>query len=120
MPEAQENSEVVNDILVIHVTDKLIPFRGLMTLLKGQKPISGVIIHNKVPDYIPDQYSIGYLLDLISNPLREKTKLAIIPNTNLQQAMFELVFDDFNNSSVEVNFFQEMNPALSWLNAQAI
>jgi hypothetical protein len=120
MPEAQINSEVLNDILVIHVTDKLIPFRGLITLLKGQKPISKVIIHNKVPDYIPDQYSIGYLLDLVSGPFKDKTKLAIIPNTNLQQAMFELVFDEFNTSNVEINFFQEMNPALSWLHSPAV
>jgi hypothetical protein len=120
MPEAQMNSELVNDVLVIHVTDKLIPFRGLITLLKGQKPLSGVIINNKVPDYIPDQYSIGYLLNLISSPFNEKTKLAIIPNTNLQQAMFELVFDEFHNSNVEINFFQEMNPALSWLYSSAI
>lgn len=120
MPEAQMNSELINDILVIHVTDKLIPFRGLITLLKEQKPISRVIIHNEVPDYIPDQYSIGYLLDLISGPFKAKTKLAIIPNSNLQQAMFELVFDEFKNSNIEINFFQEMNPALSWLHYSAV
>jgi hypothetical protein len=117
MLEAKTNSELLNDVLVIHVTDKLIPFRGLLNLLKGHKDLSGVIINNKVPDYIPDQYSIGYLLELISTPFNEKTKLAIIPNTNLQQAMFELVFDEFNNANVEVNFFPEINPALSWLNA---
>ncbi|MCU0600051.1 MAG: hypothetical protein MUE70_12460 [Desulfobacterales bacterium] len=117
MPEAQVNSELVNDILVIHVTDKLIPFRGLLNLLKKKRTPSGVIIHNKVPDYIPDQYSIGYLLDLVSSPFTEKTRLAIIPFTNLQQAMFELVFDEFNKSNVEINYFQEMNPALSWLHS---
>jgi hypothetical protein len=47
--------------------------------------------------------------------LSEKTKLAIIPFTNLQQAMFELVFDEFNNANIEINFFPEMNPAMSWL-----
>jgi hypothetical protein len=109
------NSELLNDILVIHVTDKVIPFRGLMSLLKEQKNLSKVVIHNKVPDYIPDQYSIGYLLDLVSSPFSEKTKLAIIPFTNLQQAMFELVFDEFNKSNIEISFFNEMNPALSWL-----
>jgi hypothetical protein len=116
MPETQVDSELLNDILVIHVTNKLIPFRGLMNLLKKKAP-SGVIIHNKVPDYIPDQYSIGYLLDLVSSPFTEKTKLAIIPFTNLQQAMFELVFDEFSKSNIEINYFQEMNPALSWLHS---
>jgi hypothetical protein len=117
MPETQVNSELINDILVVHVTDKLIPFRGLMNLLKEQKEVSGVIIHNKVPDYIPDQYSIGYLLGLVSSPFKEKTKLAVIPFTNLQQAMFELVFDEFNTDKLEINFFPEMNPALSWIAA---
>jgi hypothetical protein len=41
MPEAQVNSELVNDILVIHVTDKLIPFRGLLNLLKKKEPLPG-------------------------------------------------------------------------------
>jgi hypothetical protein len=121
MLATQVNSELLNDVLVIHVTDKLIPFRGLMDILKKQqKTLSGVVIHNKVPDYIPDQYSIGYLLDLVTGPLKEKTKLAIIPYTNLQQAMFELVFDEFDHSNVEINFFQEMNPALSWLNSSVL
>ena len=115
MAEAQVNSEILNDVLVIHVTDKLIPFRGLMNLLKDSRAISGVIIHNKVPDYIPDQYSIGYLLDLISTPFTKKRKLAIIPFTNLQQAMFEIVFDEFDNLNIEVNFFKDINPALAWL-----
>jgi hypothetical protein len=117
MQTTQVNSELLNDILVIHVTDKLIPFRGLMDLLKNHKSLSGVVIDNKVPDYIPDQYSIGYLLDLVSGPLNEKTKLAIIPFTNLQKAMFELVFDEFYHSNLEINYFQDMNPALSWLNS---
>jgi len=108
-------SELLNEILVIHITGNLIPFKGLTSFLKEPNAISGVIVNNKVPDYIPDHYSMRYLLDLISSLPAGSRKLAIIPFTNLQQAMFEIVIEEFGKLAVEINFFKEMNLALSWL-----
>jgi len=110
------NTEILNDILIINVTEKVIPLKGVLNLLKDSRCFLGVILNNKVADYIPDQYSISYLLDLITAGLpSEQRKLAIIPFTSLQKAMFEIVFDDFKDLNISVNYFKEVNPALSWI-----
>lgn len=115
MSAVEMNSEITNNILVVYVTDKLMPLKGLLTLLKQPQTIAGVIINNKVPDYIPDQYSISYLLDIIANLSSMDRKLAIIPFSNLQKAMFEIVFEEFKSLNVKINYFKEMNPAVSWI-----
>jgi hypothetical protein len=115
MTAVEKNSEIINDILVVHVTDKLMPLKGLLTLLKMPQTISGVVINNKVPDYIPDQYSISYLLDIISNASYTDRKLAIIPFSSLQKAMFEIVLEEFESLDIKINYFKEINPALSWI-----
>ncbi len=117
MAHPHVNSEIVNGVLVIHVTDNVIPFREVFNALKDHRPVFSVVIYNHAPDYIPDSHSMGYLLDIVSGPMKDKTKLAIIPTTYLQQAMFELVLDDLHDANVEVGFFQAMDPALGWLHA---
>ena len=116
MSAAQVNAEILNDVLVIHVTEALIPFQRVMALLKQSQPLSGVVIHNKVPDYIPDQHSISYLIDIMGYiPAEKQKKLAIIPFTHLQRAMFEIVLDEINHLNVKIDFFTEIAPALSWI-----